>query len=93
MRSDHLPLTALLHKRVGPDKFSADKILFCLLRFDGALTDDDARVTIKARLQVVNLELGENGVAGHAFQIGSLVHDPAIRPDNRAIFSLEPTRV
>src|SRR5439155_25964070 len=49
-----------------------------------------SRVAIKTHLQMVNLEFGENDVAGHAFQIASLVHDPAIRPYNRAIFSLKP---
>src|SRR5436190_22309604 len=91
LRSDHLPLTALLHECVGPDELSSEKILFSLVRIDDALADNDSRVAIKTHLQMLNLELGENDVAGHALQIASLVHDPAIRPDNRAIFSLKPS--
>src|SRR5882724_4567650 len=90
LRSDYLPLTALFRKCVGPDEFSAEEILLSLVRFDDALADHDSRVVIKTHLQMVNLEFGENDVAGHAFQIASLVHDPAIRPYNRAIFSLKP---
>src|SRR5439155_25619434 len=90
LRSDYLPLTALFHKCVSPDEFSAEEILLSLMRFDDALADHDSRVAIKTHLQMVNLEFGENAAAGYAFQISSLVHDPAIRPYNRAIFSLKP---
>src|SRR5438034_6006545 len=90
LRSDHHPLTALFRKCVGPDEFSAEEILLSLMRFDDALADRDSCVAIKTHLQMVNLEFGENDVAGYAFQIASLVHDPAIRPYNRAIFRLKP---
>src|SRR5512132_4199731 len=90
LRSHHLPLTALFRKCVGPDEFSVEEILRSLVRFDDALADHDSCVAIKTHLQIVTLEFGENDVAGHAFQIASLVHDPAIRPYNRAIFSLKP---
>ena len=93
LRSDHLPLTSLLHKCVGPDEFSVEKILLSLVRFNQALADHDSRVAIKTNLHVLNLEFGENNIAHHAFQIGSLVYDAAIRPDDRAIRSLKPLRV
>src|SRR5215470_2290235 len=66
--SNYLPLTALLHKCIGPDKFAAEKILLCLPRFDHAFADDDRSVAIKTNLQILNLEFGELDV-GHAFQI------------------------
>src|SRR6266536_5554860 len=72
------------------NEFSAEEILLSLARPNCSLTHDDSRVVIKTHLQMVNLEFGENDVAGHAFQIASLVHDPAIRPYNRAIFRLKP---
>src|SRR6266487_1179038 len=53
LRSDHLPLTALFRKCVGPDEFSAEEILLSLVRFDDALADHDSRVVIKTRLQMV----------------------------------------
>jgi len=43
--SGHLPLTALLHKCVGPHKFSAEKNLLSFVRFD-ALADDDSSIAI-----------------------------------------------
>src|SRR5438477_7999200 len=90
LRSDHLPLTALFRKCLGPDEFSAEEILLplCALMMPSPTTI--SRIAIKTHLQIVDLEFGENDVAGHAFQIASLVHDPAIRPYNRAIFSLKP---
>src|SRR5215469_14162138 len=84
LRSYHLPLTALLQKCVGPDKFSIYKILFSLLRFDGALADDNSGVAIKTHLRILDLEFGELDVS-HTLQIGLLLHDAAIRPHNRAI--------
>ena len=59
------------------------------MRLNCSLTHDDSSVAIQAYPKIVD-EFGENDVAGHAFQIASLVHDPAIRPYNRAIFSLKP---
>ena len=90
LRSDHLPLTALFRKCVGPDEFSAEEILLSLARPNCSLTHDDSSVAIHAYPKIIDFEFGENDVAGHAFQIASLVHDPAIRPYNRAIFSLKP---
>src|SRR5262245_20488846 len=92
LRRYYLPLTALLHKCVGPDKFSIYKILFSLLRFDAALADNNSGVAIETHLQILDLEFGQLHVS-HALQIGSLVHDAAVRPNNRAIVSLEPPRV
>src|SRR4030095_208912 len=92
LRSDHLPFTTLLHKRVGPNEFSAEKILLSLGRFHHALADDDARIAIKTNLQILNLEFGEHHVS-YALQIGSLCYDVAVRPDNRAVFSLKPPGV
>src|SRR5262245_26363488 len=83
LRSDHLPLTALLHKRVGPDKFSVDKVLLCFACFDQAFADDDASVAIKTNVQILNLEFREHNVS-HALQIGLFVHDAAVRPNDRA---------
>ena len=93
LRSDHLPLTALLHKCVGPDELSSEKILLFFLHFDDALADNDSGIAIKAHSQIVNLEFGENDIAGHALQIALLSHDPAVRPDNRAIVRLNAARV
>ena len=58
LRSDHLPLTALFHKCVGPDEFSVEEILLSLVRFDDALADDDSSVAIKRtrRLSILNSE-------------------------------------
>jgi hypothetical protein len=92
LRSDHLPFTALLHKCVGPNEFSAEKTLLSLVRFDHAFADDDPSVAIETNLQILNLKFGEHDVR-HALQIGSLVHDAAIWPDNRAIFRLKLPRV
>jgi hypothetical protein len=33
---------------------------------------------MQAYSKIMNLELGENDVAGHAFQIASFTHDPAV---------------
>src|SRR6476646_3311025 len=90
LRSDYLPLTALFHKCVGPDEFSSKEILLSLVRLNCPLTHDDSSVAIQAYPKIIDFEFGENDVAGHAFQIASLVHDPAIRPYNRAIFRLKP---
>src|SRR5438067_9240112 len=92
LRSYHLPCAILFHKRVGPHEFSAEEISLSLVRFDDVLADHDSRVAIKAHLQILNLEFGEHD-AGHALKIASLVHDPAIRPDNRAILGLKPARI
>src|SRR5262245_63805328 len=93
LRSDHLPLTALLHKCVGPDEFSPEKILFSPLRFDRAFADHDSSVAIKTHVHIVNLKFGEKNIACHAFQIGLTVHDAPIRPDNRPILGLKSPSV
>src|SRR6476659_7305055 len=89
-RSDHLPLTALFRKCVGPNEFSAEEILLSLVRLNCSLTHDDSSVAIQVDPKIIDFEFGENDVTGHAFQIASLVHDTAIRPNNRAVFSVKP---
>src|SRR4030095_11844161 len=88
LRSDHLPLTALPHKCVRPDKFSAEEVLLSLVRFDDALADDDSGVAIQAYPKIINFEFGEYDVAGHGLQILLFVPDAAVRPDDRAIIRL-----
>jgi len=82
----------LFHKGIGPDEFPAKKILLSLVRFDHALADDDARVAIKTNLHILNLEFGEHDIS-HALEVGSLVHNPSIWPDNRAVIGLKSPRV
>src|SRR4030095_12027921 len=69
LRSEHFPFTALFHKCVGPDEFSAEEILLSLVRFDDALADDDSSVAIQAYAKIINFEFGEYDVAGHGLQI------------------------
>src|SRR6266496_95900 len=93
LRSDHLPLTALFRKCVGPDEFSVEEILRSLMRPNCSLTHDDSSVAIQAYSKIIDFEFGEYDVAGHGLQILLFVHDAAVRPDNRAIFGLKPLRV
>src|SRR6266576_668483 len=59
LRSDHLPLTALFRKRVGPDEFSVEEILRSLMRFDDALADHYSCVTFDACFRPFALNLHE----------------------------------
>src|SRR3954449_4461903 len=93
LRGNDLPLTALIRKCVGPHVSSAEKIFVSLACLDDALAHDDSSVPIQTNMKILNLELGENDVASHAFQIASFIHDPAVWPNNSAIVRLNAARV
>src|SRR3954468_4830595 len=68
LRGNDLPLTALIQKCVGPHVSSAEKIFVSLACLDDALAHDDSSVPIQTNVKIVNLKLGENDVASHAFR-------------------------
>ena len=93
LRSEHFPFHAPFYKCVGPDEFSAEKILLSLVRPNCSLTHDDSSVAKQAYPKIIDFEFGEFDVAGHGLQILLFVHDAAVRPDDRAIIRLKPPRV
>ena len=93
LRCDHLPLAALFYKCIGPNEFSAEKILSPFSRVDGALADNYSSIAIQTHSKIVDFEFTENDVAGHRLQVGAFAYDPTVRPDNCAIFRLKPSRV
>ena len=86
-------MAALFYKRIRPNEFFAEKILFSFLRSNCPLANHDSRFAINAHLQIVHLEFAENDVAGHRLQSCPFIHDFAVGPGNRAIFRIESPRV
>jgi hypothetical protein len=83
----------LFYECIGPDEFSVEQILLCLLRLDCALADNYPNVSIQTHPKIVDFEFAETDVAGHRLQVSAFAYDPAVRPDDCAVFRLNPSRV